>query len=1057
MFRNTGWVLTTAKYRKLGVDSSVMTGAVKGLVGERRVITALFCDVVGSTSMAEGMDPEDWGELVTGLIGTMTAAVDRYGGTVTEFGGDAVVAVFGAPMAHEDDPYRAVKAATEIVESINSMGEGHKFEVRAGVHTGLAVAGDISTRGLQTFSALGDTVNVAARLQSVAQPGTVVISADTRRLLGRNVEVTSLGPTSLKGRVDTVEAFSVDAIEEPENRRRGLPGLTSDLVGRDQEVNLVLSRATLAGAGTGRVLAVLGEPGVGKSRLMSEVAFRLAASGSGIWAEGKSVPFDSHIPYHLVASLVRSLGGVTAADSHEVVSDALSKLLHGLEAESELGVLSRLLGLPGDYGEVTPDELLATYRQAVSNLIVRAAKAEPPLVLVCEDAHWADPSSVELLIQIAEVVPTVPVLLVLVMRPETESDGWALLETCRRELPESLTEIPLSPLDDVGSRELISNLLEIESLPLDWRRLVLDKAEGNPFFLEEVVRMLIERDLVESDRGRWVAKGDLANVEVPETIHGLLASRIDLLPPDVRRSGRIAAVLGRTFSSALFAKVADPDASDHQSTLHPHVARLEAVGMVRLEDIEPDLVFGFRHALIHDVMYEGLLKRERREIHGRVAEAIIELAGDDLEGSAAELAAHLYEAGDYSRAARFSVIAGRKAMAQGARVESEAFFASAQRAYDEDPDADPTAYIDAVLGRVHAGTAFIPGDKALNWISGAIELASQIDDPIRLAHLYERSIFTRSMQGETFASEEFRKELNAAHDLAQGIEDDETIGLIEAAVGSGHRSVDEYEAALEPLGRAVESLSRSGRNAVASFNASMLADAFAQLGRFDEAAEAIDLATELAEASRDPNAKLDADLIRGGIAGVRGDLSEAMEYTKKGVDGAEAVGNTFCDLAGSFWLADQHLRLGEVDTAIEHLEKSTGLAQYCNAGGYEALGAAWLASARARAGDLRPEDFEAPLEAAVSASSRSTEGHVRLKRAVAYADSGLHEEAEDDFERAIELFESYGGLPNLARARHAYAESLTAAGDSTRAKGQFEAASALFDQLGIIPDTATVS
>ena len=282
--------------------------------------------------------------------------------------------------------------------------------------------------------------------------------------------------------------------------------------------------------------------------------------------------------------------------------------------------------------------------------------------------------------------------------------------------------------------------------------------------------------------------------------------------------------------------------------------------------------------------------------------------------------------------------------------------------------------------------------------------------------------------------------------------DPSAAGLIQAAMGGAHRSVDDYGLSVEPLNAAVDALEQAGKVTEASYNATMLADSLAALGRFDEAVRAIDTATRLADLSDDPNAMLDADIIRGSIAAERGDLSEALEYTRRGIEGAEAEGNTFCNLAGNFKLADQHLRLGDVDTAIQHLEKSTGLAQFCEAGGYEALGEAWLAAARARNGDLRPDDFAGPLAAAVESGSRSIEGLVRLKRAVANAGAGEIDEAAPDFEKAIQLFASYEGLPNLARAHHAYAEALTAAGRVEQATSQFESAGRLFEQLGISQD-----
>jgi class 3 adenylate cyclase/tetratricopeptide (TPR) repeat protein len=1033
-----------------------MNTAGSALSGERRVVTAMFCDVVGSTSIAEEMDPEDWGELMGSAVTTMSTVVSRFGGTVTEFAGDGVVAVFGAPIAHEDDPYRAVRAGIQIVEEMRrARGELDRgLSVRVGIHTGLVVVGDIGAGDLNTYSALGDTLNVAARLQTEAEPGTVVLSQQTRRLLGDDIEARELGPTELRGRTAPVVLYEVVDVREPEDRRRGLPGLVSPMVGRREELQALERLATTSAAGTGRVVAILGDAGVGKSRLLAELGRRALGAEDELWAVGTCVPFDDEMPYHLVASLVRSLAGVGASETREVVGKAIDALTDRLGLAEHAGLLKGLIGISNRGHQSATEESRQEYSLALAAVVSALARDSRLVVLACEDAHWADPSSVDLISDLLRQVPTMSILLLLVMRPDRGSAGWQLLEVARRELAEPLTEIDLAPLDEGSSRDLMSNLLEVESLPPTLRRLVLDKAEGNPFFLEEVVRMLIERGLLENREGRWIGVGETGDLDVPETIEGLLASRIDLLDPEVRRAGRVAAVIGRRFAVHIFDMVYDGMGDDGRGGLHPHLAGLEAHGMVRLEEIEPELEFGFRHALVHDVMYRGLLRKERRRLHRSVARALETAHPDELDEFAPSLARHYAEAGMNDEAVRHYLVAGRHALARGARVEGSRFFARAQELLEVEPEPRSEDLVDAVTGRVVAGMGFIPGPEAIRLIEKVLPLARDLDDPDRLARLYERLIWTRSMQGETYADPDYRAELDAGYALIPRLSDEATAPLLQAMMGGALRSGDEFEASIEPLAEAVDGLEGEGRLSEASYNAAMLADSLTQIGRFDEAISAVERARELGERSGDPNTVLDADIIRGSIAADKGDLEEALEYTRRGIEGAEAHGNTFCNLAGNFKLADQQLRLGDVDSAISHLEKSTGLAQYCYAGGYEVLGQAWLAMARSRAGDPRPADFDAPLAAAIESGSRSTEGLVRLKRGVTLAASGQTEAAWPDFERAIELFADYGGMPNLARAHHAYGQALEASGSAESAVTHLRRAEEIFSELGIRPDPA---
>lgn len=1028
-----------------------MTSTGGTLVGERRVVTALFCDLVGSTSIAETLDPEDWSELVSVAIENMGRVIARFGGTVTEFAGDGLVALFGAPVAHEDDPYRAVRSGLTIIDETRQTGD---LEVRVGIHTGLVVVGDVATGDRNTYSALGDTLNVAARLQSVADPGSVVISAETRRLLGTDVEARLIGPTELKGRSQPVVIYEAVSAIDSDQRQRGLPGLTSPIVGRQEELATLEKVAMASAAGTGRVAAVLGEPGVGKSRLFTELGRRVRKSEDIIWAVGTCVAFDEELPYHLVGSLLLSLAGVGSSESPDVVGKAIEDLLEQTDAGEHATSFRRLIGAEDSDDQASPEALREEYSDCLVAVISGLARHNR-LVLVCEDAHWADASSAELIADLIRAVPSLPVLLLLVMRPDRESTGWNLLETARRELAESLTEIRLHPLGEEESRDLISNLLEVESLPPTLRKLVLDKAEGNPFFLEEVVRMLIEGDLVENRGGRWIGRDDVGDLDVPETIEGLLVSRIDMLGADLRRAGRVASVVGRRFSARLFDEVYASRPEDERSSLHPHLAGLESHGMIQLEEIDPHLEFSFRHALIHDVMYRGLLRKERRELHGRVASALEKLYPDRADELAPALARHHAEADSPDRALPYLFTAGRRAMSQGARVEAARFYARAQEILEADPAAAPEDLIDAVTGRLTAGRAFIPAQEAIALVEKVLPLAQELDDPDRLARLYERLIWTRGLQGESYAHPEFRAALDEAHALTPRLADTGTAALLHAMMGGALRSGDEFAASAGPLSQAADALEDVGRLVEASYNAAMLADSLAQIGRFDEAMAAIDRAQELGERSGDPNTVLDADIIRGSIAAEKGDLEEALHYTRRGIEGAETHGNTFCNLAGNFKLADQQLRLGNVDDAITHLEKSTGLAQYCDAGGYEALGQAWLAMARARIGELHPEDFDGPLNSAVAAGSRSMEGLVRLRRAIAFAGSGRAGDASADFERAIELFADYGGLPNLARAHHAYGQALDAAGRADEAVEHLRNAEQIFSELGITPDPAT--
>ncbi|HET7676743.1 MAG TPA: adenylate/guanylate cyclase domain-containing protein [Candidatus Limnocylindrales bacterium] len=539
------------------------------LSGERKPVTALFIDVVGSTTLAEQMDPEDWTAMMNEAFELMTTAVFHYEGTIAQLQGDAMLAFFGAPVAHEDDPERAVRAALDMVEGIAEYSRqlkavrGIDFAIRVGINTGLVVVGNVGTDLRYEYTAIGDAMNVAARMQAAAEPGTILITASTHRLVATAIDVEDLGEISVKGKAEPVHAFRVVGLRATPGRRRGLAGLESPMVGRDEQLARLREAFGVARAGRGRVAVVLGEPGIGKSRLLAELRGSLAAADPGMrWVEGRCVSYGQNLAYHLAIDAVRSFLELPFAgddaETRTLLETNLARLLPS-DWEELLPYVLHLLSLPIESElvarlPINSEDLLTRYI-SVLNYLLRATAARGPLVLVLEDVHWADPASVELMGQLMPLTSSVSVLLVIAARPETDVPGWKLVTHAREMYGEALTEIRLAALTESDSRTLVANLLEIESLPASVREAILSRSEGNPFFVEEVIRMLIDRGAIEHRDGRWVATSEVASVEIPETLHGLLLARIDQLPDAAKRSLRVASVIGRQFPVRVLQRV----------------------------------------------------------------------------------------------------------------------------------------------------------------------------------------------------------------------------------------------------------------------------------------------------------------------------------------------------------------------------------------------------------------------------------------------------------------------------------------------------------------------
>ena len=551
-------------------DSGPAAAPHRAATSERRPLTILFADLAGSTAIAEKLDPEDWTGIVGKAFARLNTVAARYDGTVARLMGDGVLVFFGAPVAHEDDPERAVRCGLDMVREIaGSAGDDHihrdvQLQVRVGINTGPVVVGMVGTDIAREYTAMGDAVNVAARMQAAAPPGGVMITAATYRFVAPLVDATDAGPLELKGKAEPVHAYRINGLRAGAVGTRGLgTEVHSTMIGRDQQLKRLRDAFAIVRARQGRVASILGEPGIGKSRLLAELRAHVAASDpSAHWIEARCLSYGRTLPYHLVLDLVRSCIGVApTADEPEVRaalerqtkawfgdawSDAYTYLGHLLSIQLDPEVRARVSGLEFE-----------TVKRYVSSIIavVRTLAGTGPVILACEDLHWADAASVDAIQQLLPLANELPLFIVATSRLDRESQGWRLVSAVRDGFGEALVELRLEPLSGDDTRTLVANLLPVESLPQQTRDHILEKSEGNPFFVEEVIRMLIDRGAIVREADRWVATARVSDVEIPDTLQGLLLARIDRLPPESKRTLRVAAVIGRQFGVTMLERL----------------------------------------------------------------------------------------------------------------------------------------------------------------------------------------------------------------------------------------------------------------------------------------------------------------------------------------------------------------------------------------------------------------------------------------------------------------------------------------------------------------------
>jgi class 3 adenylate cyclase len=539
------------------------------LSGERRIVTVLHVDVVKSTAIAAEVRDEAWAAIMTGAYDRFAQIIYRYEGTIAHLLGDALVAFFGAPVMHEDDPIRAVNAALDSINIVKDyaidvrQGYGIEFNVRACLNTGPVVIGPVSSDLRYDFTPIGGVVNLAARIKFAAHPMTILISESTYPFISPVFECTDLGLIEVTDRAEPVRVYQVGESKAVPGSVRGLAGLESPMVGRQTELDSLLNLCNAVRAGLGRAALITGEPGMGKTRLISEWKSEVMSESempAPRWAEGRCLSYGGGLAYHLIADLLYSIIGLPRAASEPETHLALFSQLEDLYGKAETSTefqeiypyMGHLLSLKLEGNaldkvqSLDPQTLQTRYLFALRSLFL-ALTSTRPLVIVLEDLHWADPSSVELLIKLLPTATSAPLLFCLVTRAEHDVPGWKLVTAAREILGGSLTEISLDALSDNDSRQMISNLLEVEALPELTRALILRKSDGNPFFVEEVIRMLIDRGAIVQQNGDWIAGENIEQIEIPDNLQGLLLARIDRLPDDVKNTLRIAAVIGRQF------------------------------------------------------------------------------------------------------------------------------------------------------------------------------------------------------------------------------------------------------------------------------------------------------------------------------------------------------------------------------------------------------------------------------------------------------------------------------------------------------------------------------
>ncbi len=849
------------------------------LEGERKQVTVLFADLKGSMELLADRDPEDARKLLDPVLELMMEAVHRYEGTVNQVMGDGIMALFGAPLAHEDHPVRACYAALRMQESVNRYGDqlqrggGSPVSIRVGLNSGEVVVRSVGSDLHMDYTAVGQTAHLAARMEQLAKPGSVLITGETLRLAEGYVQVKPLGPVPVKGVGHPVEVYEVTGAGTVRVRLQASAarGLTK-FVGRAAEIEQLAQALDRAGSGQGQIVAVVGESGVGKSRLFWEFTHSHRTQGWRV-VEARALSYGKATAYLPVIDLLRAYFEIEARDDGRKIREKVTGKLLSLDRalEASLPAVLALLDVPVEDAEwlrLDPPQRRQRTLDAVKRILLRESHVEP-LVVVFDDLHWIDGETQTLLDSLVESLPTARLLLLVNYRPEYQH-GWGGKSY--------YTQLRIDPLPAESAEELLRALLGDDPALGPLTRRLIERTEGNPFFLEECVRTLVETSVLAGPQGSYRLARAPETIQVPATAQAILAARIDRLPPEHKRLLQTAAVIGKDVPWILLEAVAD----EPEAPLRAGLAQLQAAEFLYETRLFPDLEYTFKHALTHEVTYGSLLQDRRRTLHARIVEAIETLATGRLAEQTERLAHHAFRGEVWDKAVTHLRQAGLRSMARASYREAAGHLEQALEALRHLPESRERSEV-AIDVRFELRTSLFPlgeTERMLDHLREAEVLAAALGDQRRLGHVSNYMVIQSLFDCDYDTALRFGRQ---ALEIARTLGDVSIEAPANAYLGLGHVNRGELVQAVGYFQRNIDLLTgdllheRFGQATIMSaLSRSVLALALAELGRF---AEAITRAEEAARIAEDAGHRYTLAIrweLLGLVHAARGDFARAI-------------------------------------------------------------------------------------------------------------------------------------------------------------------------------------
>jgi class 3 adenylate cyclase/tetratricopeptide (TPR) repeat protein len=1020
--------------------------------GERKQVTVLFADMKGSMELLADRDPEEARALLDPVLERMMEGVHRYEGTVNQVMGDGIMALFGAPLAHEDHAVRACFAALRMQEAVKRYAEevqrraGVAINIRVGLNAGEVVVRSIGSDLHMDYTAVGQTTHLAARMEQTAQPGSILLTGDVLRLAEGYVQTKPLGPIQVKGLATPVAAYELTGAGPVRSRLQlsAARGLTR-FVGRDKELGALHAALEQARGGRGQLAAVTGDPGVGKSRLAWELVHGSARTDGCLTLQAAAVSYGKSTPYLPVLDLLRQYFQLEERDDAWKIRAKITRRIvdRHRPLEAAIPAFLALFDVPvedPDWQTLDPPQKRWRTLDALRRLLLLESALQPVLVIV-ENLHWIDSETQAFLDDLVEALPIARLFLLVTYRPEYP-DPWQGRPGYR--------PIRLEPLPGDAVAEMLDALVGRDPSVAALKEMLARQTQGNPLFLEETIATLAETGALAGERGAYRLARAYQTVQVPSTVHAVLAARIDRLTPDEKALLQSASVIGAEVPFSLLYAVADLP----EDTLRRHLMSLEAADFVREAELFPDLAYALKHVLTQEVAYASLLHERRRGLHARVVEALEAQAPDRVLEQIERLAHHALRGEEWAKAVRYCRQAGMKAAARSANREALDCFQQALAALRRLPASRERteAEIDLRLDLRPALLQLGRLDELLEVSREAEAQAQELGDETRLGRVYSWLTNYHYLKGELATALDYGERCLA---IADRLEDaalrslaERYMGHISHAQGDGRRADEILRANIQRLERVGE---RDTAATIAYVDATAWrAWALADLGEFEQAYAHLDRAQHAAETSRHAYSQAIACTLSGLVFARQGLLERAVAPLERALALCEEKTLAVWQPIPSSVLGLTRVLLGEADAGLRLLEDGVNLSHELGVAAYLALWTAHLAEGQLVAGHLDPARASATraLELSVRYGERGHQAAALrvLGEVAARRPTPDRESAEVYYTEALTLALDLGLRPLAAHVQLSLGRLLERAGDRARAEEQITAATATFWQ-----------